>query len=187
MEIIMTKSLKTCFILSLIFYSIVIAWNTFTSFFSGVGINFVALIGIVIASILISCKNKDTQNRIKDIVFISCLFCLLESVIFFAFEFADAETIKGFIIYQNIISILGLIFLAYSTFRFWSELTNKKFKFIEILLGNKCKKPKEKKKAKELTNGCLEEKPNKQATTQQTSTSQNNEEELEIIITEDEE
>ena len=180
----MTNTLKISFILSSIFSGILIAWNTLSSFFHGVGINYIALLGIIFSLAIIYCTDKIAFKRSKDIFFISCLFCVLELVVYFACEFGDMKLIGGIRVYQNIISSFGLLFIAYISFRFWGEFANKRFQFIEIILGNKVSNPKTKKKAKELSNGCLEEKPNKQ------NLNQNNksmEEELEIIVSEDEE
>ena len=99
------------------------------------------------------------MNRIRDLFIIACVFCVLEIVIYFACEFGCGENLLGFSIYQNIISILGMLFLAYIYFRFSMEMQNKKVKFIEIMLGNE-KRTVKQKKAKEVSNGCLEEKPN---------------------------
>lgn len=156
----MIKDLKLSYILMFVFSAILIAWQTLSNFFGGVAINFVALLGIVFTLLLLIFKNKELFSRIKDLFFVACVFCILELVIYFACEFGYGESLKGFIVYQNIISFLGLLFLAYVCFRFITEFLNKKIKFIEIMLGNVKRTPKEK-KAKELTNGTLEEKPNK--------------------------
>ena len=178
----MTKSLKIGYILSLTFSAILVAWNTLSAFFSGVGINFVALLGISFALFIFSNNDKNTFKRIKDILFISYIFCFLEVVVYIACEFGNGESLLGFKIYQGIISLLGLVFLLYILFRFWGELTNKRFGIVEMILGNKTRKPKAKKKTKELSNGCLEEKPNNQFKNQH-----NQGNDIEIIISEDEE
>ena len=156
----MTKNLKLSYIFMFIFSAILIAWQTLSNFFGGVAINFIAILGLVFAILLIQFSDKDLMKRIKDLFIISCVFCVLELVIYFACEFGTGESIKGFIIYQNILSFLGILFLAYICFRFTSEYLNKKFTFIETILGNVKRQPKKKeKKAKELTNGSLEDKP----------------------------
>lgn len=184
----MTKSLKSCFILSLIFSAILISWGTLSSFFSGVAVNFVAIIGIAITLTLISSKEQHTSNRVKDIIFVCFVFCVLEIVTYFACEFGSGETLFGFKVYQNIISSLGLIFMAYVSFRFWGDLTNKRFKFVETILGNEKRSPKLKKKTKELSNGCLEEKPNNQHQSNNNFSSETDStDNVEIIISESEE
>ena len=159
----MSKNLKISYILFFVFSAILLAWNTLMSFFCGVAINFVALVGLMFVIILLSTNEKSLFSRIKDLFFIACGFCALELIVYFAFEYGttDFDTLKGFLIFQNVISFLGLLFFVYISFRFTTEIKNKRIKFIEIMLGNEKRAPKVK-KAKEITNGSLEEKPNKQ-------------------------
>ena len=187
----MTKNLKLSYIFMFAFSTILIAWQTLSNFFGGVAINFIALLGLVFATLLISFTDKDLMKRVRDLFFIACGFCVLELIVYFACEFGYGESLKGFIVYQNIISFLGILFLAYIYFRFTCEFLNKKFKFIEIILGNIKPTPKPK-KAKELTNGSLEDKPNKQISNEnleeKTSATTNESEESEnTIIVETEE
>ena len=155
----MTKNLKISYILMFVFSGILIAWHTLTSFWGGVAINFITLVGIVFA-ITMLCLNDDCiMKRIKDIFISACVFCVFELVIYFACEFGYGENLLGFVVYQNILSFLGMLFCAYVAYRFANELANKRIKFVEILLGNEQKVVKEK-KAKEVTNGSLEDKPN---------------------------
>ncbi len=180
----MSKNLKLSYILFFVFSAIIIAWHTLSNFFSGVGLNFIALIAIVFVNLLLVFSSKELLQRIKDLLIIACVFCVLELVIYFACEFGYGETLKGFTVYQNIISFLALIFFGYTSFRFSADLTGKKIAFVETILGNQKRTVKEK-KAKELTNGCLEEKPNQKNDKchNHNTTSEN----IEIIISEDEE
>ena len=160
----MTKNLKLAFILFFIFSAILIAFKTLTNFFSGVAINFIALIGLLFVVLLLIMNDKTLLNRIKDLFIIAGVFCVLELLVYFVFEYdlGTYKTLKGFSGFQNVLSIFGLLFFAYIAFRFICEMKNKKFKFIEIMLGNE--KPSVKaKKQKELDNGCLEDKPNRKA------------------------
>lgn len=178
----MLKNLKLSYILLFVFSAIVIAFKTLTSFFEGVAINMIALVALVLIILTLSFKDKELMKRIKDLFIIACSFCLLELIIFFACEFGCGEKLLGFSIYQNIISILGMFFLAYIYFRFLMEIQNKKIKFIEILLGNEKRTPKQK-KAKELSNGCLEEKPNcKQENVEEQQNNNESQKEETIII-----
>lgn len=159
----MNKNVKLSYILFFVFCGILIAWNTLMNFFGGVAINFVAVIGLTFTVSLLFIKDKEVFKRVKDLFFISCGFCLLELIVYFAFEFgwnSDFATLKGFLIYQNVITCFGFLFLAYVAFRFICEVKDKKIKFIEIMLGNE-KRSIKAKKAKEVSNGSLEEKPNK--------------------------
>lgn len=161
----MFKNLKISYILYFSFAAILIAWQTLTAFFSGTAINFVALLGLTFVLFLISFTDREVFKRVKDLFFIACGFCVLEFIVYCAFEFGwnNFDSLKGFIIYQNIISIIGILYFAYICFRFICDFKNIKIKFIEVMLGNekpsiKAKKIKE---TKEVSNGCLEEKPNK--------------------------
>ncbi len=172
----MTKNLKLSYILFFVFSAVIIAWHTLSNFFGGVALNFIALISLVFVSLLLIFSDKCLLGRIKDLLIISCIFCGLELIMYFACEFGCGENLSGFIVYQNILSFFALLFFAYTSFRFSTELTGKKIGLIEIILGNKKSTPKQK-KAKEITNGCLEEKPNHNL----------NEEKETVVIVEDEE
>ena len=151
----MDKNLKIIYILFLIFSGILVAFNTLTTFFGGVGINFVALITIVFTTTMLASK-KHCVKKFLDLIIIACLFCLFESVIYFAFELFSFKHVN-LRTYQNIVSIVGLLFFIYSSLRFFLDYTNKKI--LKFNANHKSKHPKEK-KAKELINGCLEDKPN---------------------------
>ncbi len=175
----MNKDLKISYILFFIFSGILIAWKTLSNFLGGVAINFVALLGLTFVIVVMSFNNKSLLRQVIDLFIASCVFCVLELVIYFACEFGYGEFLLGFYVYQNIISFLGILFAAYICFRFLVKYTNKKIKFIEIMEGNEKRKPKEK-KTKELSNGSLEDKPNNKTIEEQTS--QETENETEIII-----
>ena len=157
----MSKNLKTTYILFFVFTAIILAWNTLANFFNGVAINYIALVGIAFAILLIMLNDSSVWKRVKDLYIVSLVFCALELVIYFALEFGwcDYSAIKGFLVYQSVITIIGLVFCTYLAVRFAFELNGKKIGFIEAMLGNKTSTPKVK-KAKEISNGCLEEKPN---------------------------
>jgi len=63
-----------------------------------------------------------------------------------------------------------LLVLIYICFRFTLAFLNKKLRVIEIMLGNE-KRVKKEKKAKEVTNGSLLEKPNHKEETKKEETS----------------
>ena len=157
----MNKNLKLSFILFVVASVSIVAWRTLFSFFGGVGLNFVALIIIVAVLIGLILSDKYIYNRTKDLFYTLCGFTALELIVYFAFDFAIKSTnhFAGFLVFQNIISVFGLLFLAYTMFRFITEFKEIKIGFVEFILGNK-KTNKQQKKAKELTNGTLEEKPN---------------------------
>ncbi len=186
----MEKNLKLSYIFMFVFSAILIAWQTLTNFFGGVAINYVALLGLLFSILLLIFADKQLLKRVKDLLVVAGVFCVLELIIYFACEFGHGESLKGFIVYQNIISFMGILFLAYVCFRFTTEFLNKKFKFIEVMLGNeKFERKKKEKKAKELTNGSLEDKPNNKVSAelkQEEDINVNNEDE-DVVIVETEE
>lgn len=177
----MSKNLKISYILFFAFSAILIAWQTLTAFFNGTAINLVALLGLTFVLFLIIFTDKEVFKRVKELFFIACGFCVLEFIVYFAFEFGwnSFNALKGFIVYQNIISFIGIMYFAYICFRFVCDFKNIKIKFIEIMLGNEKRsiKAKKVKETREISNGCLEEKPNRKP--------QENSEENIIIETEE--
>ena len=157
----MTKKLNLSFILLFCVATVVVAWKTLQTFFGGVGLNFVGLVALIIALTVIILTDKHSFNRIKEMYFIGCGLAALELIVYFAFEFIvkSYNHVAGFMVYQNILSFIGLLYVAYIAFRFITEYKDIKIGFVEFILGNK-KITKQPKKAKELTNGTLEEKPN---------------------------
>lgn len=157
----MNKNLKLSFILFTIASAVIIAWRTLANFFNGVGLNFVTLLIVVAVSLSLILTNKYVYNRIKDLFFTLCGLAILETIMYFAVEFSFnlKNTCVGLIVYQSIISSLGILYFCYTIFRFITEIKEVKIGFIEFILGNG-KPTKQQKKAKELTNGTLEEKPN---------------------------
>ena len=82
----MSKDLKLSYILFFVFSAILIAWNTLSNFFNGVALNFIALIGLVFVVLLLMFSNKELIKRLKDLLIIACVFCVLELIIYFAFS-----------------------------------------------------------------------------------------------------
>jgi len=168
----MSKQLKLSFILFAVFAGIVMAWKSFMNFFSGLsvitgsagaGINFVAILTILVVLLLIVFTNKEVKKRIMDLFIVACVITFLEFFVYIALEFGikNAETFENFMIYQNVITVIGLLYFAYIAFRFITEYKGLKLGFVEFILGNKKDNAQVKiKQAKELENGCLEEKPN---------------------------
>lgn len=157
----MTKNLKLSFVLLTIFSAIIMAWRTLTNFFGGVGLNYVALLGIVVALLLLMMNDEVVKNRIKDMFIIACGFAIVEFIIYFVFEFhvGSAGVNRAFWIIQNIFTFFGILFFAYIMFRLFAELKGLKVGFIEAMLGSNKTNTNKPKKAKELENGSLEEKP----------------------------
>lgn len=161
----MSRNLKTTYILFFTFTAIILAWNTLSNFFGGVAINYIAIVGLMFSILLIMLKDNSVWKRVKDLYIAACAFCAMELIVYFALEFGwcSLSAIKGFLVYQSIITIIGILYCAYLSVRFAFELTNKKIGFIEAMLGNRSNAPKAK-RTKEISNGCLEEKPNNKPT-----------------------
>ncbi len=157
----MSKNLKIAYILSMIFAGIILAWGTISNYFTGVGICFIALVAILICLLVLFLTDSHVKSRIKDLFIATCVFVVLEFFVYFLVEFnlITIDALTGMQRYQMVISILGLLYLAYVVFRFIMDLKEIKIGFIEIMLGNK-ERVKKIKTAKELSNGSLEEKPN---------------------------
>lgn len=156
----MTKNLKLSYILYLTFFAIIIAFNTISNFFSGVGISFIGLVGILTTLIILVSTDKTIWQRTREIFLTVCVMATLEFIIFFVLEYGigDVKTWQVFAVIQNVFSFISLLFFAYVVFRFIMEMKDIRVRFVEIILGNASRKPKVR-KAKELTNGCLEDKP----------------------------
>ena len=158
----MTKNLKLSFILYIIFYSVIIAWATLSAFFHGVGINFVALIVILALLLTIKLTDEFASKRTKDMFWASVVFAGLEFLIYFIFEFGigSIKVMNVFWVFQKIFTAFAILAFAYVIFRFITELKGVKFTFVEVVLGNE-KITRKAKSNKELSNGSLEDKPNK--------------------------
>lgn len=155
----MNKNLKLSFILTFIMSAIVISWSTLYSFFGGVGINFVALVCITCTFLMLILSDESLKSRARDLFIIVCIFTCLEFVVFLNIEFGFTSSYKVMKIYQNVLILLAIATVAYTLFRLICEIKQKRVHFIEILLGNE-ERVKKEKKAKELSNGTLSEKPN---------------------------
>ena len=158
----MTKNLKTSFVLYMIFYCVLIAWATLSMFFRGVGINFVAL--IVVLGLILSIKLTDehVSNRTKELFWASVAFACIEFLLYFFIEFgiARGRFYNVLDILQHVFTGISLLVFAYVIFRYITEMKNVKITFVEIILGNE-KPVKRIKTNKDLSNGSLEDKPNK--------------------------
>lgn len=157
----MTKNLKLAFILFSVFFGIIMAWNTLTNFFSGVGLNYVAILVVLALILMLTLTDKFVASRTKELFISVIVFAVLEFLIYFIFEF-QIGSFKVWEVFQNfqkVFSFFALLVFAYIAFRVICEVKGIKFGFIETMLGNE-KKGTKQKKAKELSNGSLEDKPN---------------------------
>lgn len=157
----MVKNLRLYYILTFALAGVVVAWKSLAVSLCGIGTNFVLVLVLAALMLMLLCTDGEVKTRVRDLFVVSAGFVALELIPFLVFEIfnnTNAGTAKGFNVYQSIISFFGLVFFAYVVFRFICEINGKKIKFVEILLGN-VKREKKVKKAKELTNGSLMEKP----------------------------
>ena len=161
----MAKELKLSFILLAIFTGIIMAWKTLLGFFSGAGISFVAILTILVVLILLVLQNAEVRKRIIDMVVVAGVISFMEFIAYIPFEFgvSNYQVYQGFLVYQNVITFISILFFAYIAFRFITEFLGKRIGFVEFILGNKSSSAKVQKEKvnKELENGSLEEKPNK--------------------------
>lgn len=157
----MTKNLKLTFILYAVFFAIIMAWNTLSQFFFGAGLNFVALLVILAVILIMYLTDKFVASRTRDLFYSIIAFAVLEFLVYFVFEFGigSYKTWEGFANFQNILTFFAILFFAYLVFKVICEIKGLRFGIIEFILGNSKKSPKQK-KAKELSNGSLEDKPN---------------------------
>ena len=154
----MTKKLLTSFIIYLIFAGIIIMLRTTAAYFNGVGVGFVALLGLLAASIVLTNIDKHVANRTKDLLIVSSIFTIWEFLVYFIVEYGVGtfNTITVFLGIQNVLSFIAIFFFAYIVLRLIADAKNAKLGLIEALLGNGEKKQK---KSREFENGSLEEKP----------------------------
>lgn len=160
----MDRNLKFSLISVVTLACVMLAWRTISAFCNGgMGLGMVALLLVVGLLAYYVVTDAYIRSRVMDLFVLSILFTFMELIVFCASEFgwADYNAIEQFSIYQTFLSIVGFVFLAYSIFRFMYEANNWRFSFIETILGNR-KRTKKVKQSKELTNGSLEAKPNRQ-------------------------
>ena len=167
----MSKNLKLSFILNFALACVVIAFKSFSTFF-GLGLAFVAVLVLFTGVLILLCLDKLCKTRTLDLFIISAVFTALELIIFFVLEInasnVTSSAIKGFGGFQSGVSVLAVFYFVYVVFRIVTELKGNRVTFVEKML-NKTPKPKEPKKAKELTNGSLMEKPKNKEKEQSTA------------------
>lgn len=158
----MSKSLKLFYVYAFVICGVVIAWKSLATSLLGVGFNFVVMLVLLALMLMLICTDREIKTRTLDLFVASGVFAVLEFVLFMALEICNVSltygAIKGFSVYQSVLSVLGILYFAYVVFRFICDAKGKRFAFIETMLGNR-KREKKEKKPKELSNGSLMEKP----------------------------
>lgn len=151
-------------------FAIGVAISNIISFFSGVGFAFIGASLFLILAIINILKDEEHKKRFGDLFILIAIEFLMFIILFFAYDFnLNGITNKFPLLMRNICAIYSLLALGYVIFRYISEIKDKRYKFVEYLLGNyvpeaKAKNGKkaskeEAKKNKELENGTLEPKP----------------------------
>lgn len=146
-------------------------YNVMT-FFGGIGLGLVGFSVLLVLAVRNILKSGEFKKRFGDIYVLIVLEALLMLLLFFAVDYrTSGEVCKFAMVLKNIVSIYSMVVLVYVLFRFFCELSGKRFKAVEYMLGNytpaprepKSKKVKpskvETKKNKELENGTLAPKP----------------------------
>lgn len=160
----MVKEVKLSFALNLALACVVLAWKSVANFF-GTGLAFVAVAVLCALLLIVFCTNINAKNRTADLFILACVFTAVQFLMFFVLEINAANissgAVEGFGHFQNFVSVLAIFYFIYVVFRWVTEINGTKVVFVERMLGVP-KREKKVKKAKELSNGSLMEKPNKQ-------------------------
>ncbi len=162
----MSKKLRITFISFSAFFAVIVAYITLGNYFSGVGLNLVALIALLAVCVAAYVGDTEVRSRTRDLLPVASVLLIGELIAFFFMEFGwgNASVKEGFWQYQIFLSVVAIFALVYTLARFILDANNIKVQFIEIILGNvQIEKPKKikTKTNKELSNGSLEDKPNK--------------------------
>ena len=171
----MDRNLKLCLISFMVSAGIMVGWSSLAAFFRGPGVNFVGLLAMLVIVCYLFAADSYVRTRIGDLFTVLVVFVVLELISFFLTEFGwlPNDALFGARTYQTIISIVALLYFAYTAFRFIYEACNLRFGFIETILGNGGnRKVKQAKTRKEFANGSLEDKPNNMRKTTEANTSE---------------
>ncbi len=178
----MTKNVRRAFILTFVALAVVIAFSTLTNYFCGVGLNLVALATCFSLVLVIFFSDAEARRRTGDMFILTLAFLVLEIPTWLIFEFSIYDAAEGILVYQHIITLLGVLAFAYVIFRLFCELNGKKIKLIEVMLGNDKFEKKPRKSKKEVDNGSLSEKPNTKEETKEEAVEETVEPSVEVEI-----
>ena len=161
-------------IYAIFIFAIGVGIKSITNFAGGIGVPFVAVLVLTVLLINSGFINKANRSRLYDIFVLVGVGLIFALILFCSFEWANEKSfalIDFFNVFANIYSVISLISLIYCFVRYISEINGFKIPFVEIMLGNGSKTPKEKKEKqarqlKEVMNGDLEQKPSSEAQTQ---------------------
>ncbi len=170
------KKVNLSLLFSLIAFALGVGIKGFAGYFGGsFGIPFVAVVTMIALAMFLAFSKKENLKRVVDIIVLDIVIAVLWIIIFCAYDWAidiTSELVDFAQVMMNVISVLSLIFMVWAIFRFYCEFSNKKVKFVEVVLGNEKieRKPKEKKQPKEkpvknlkeVENGDLLDKPSRE-------------------------
>ena len=156
----MDKNFRLVCILSMILSGIVIAWNTLINFFFGVGINFVAVISIFAIIYVLVIESKPLFEETKGIFIVDLVIVCIEVVVFIMEEYFGrfGKIFYIFTVVQKILSAFAILYFVFVLLKMLFVAKEKVGGVFHNLF--KANKPAKERKAKELSNGSLEEKPN---------------------------
>ena len=186
------KKVKLSLIFSLIVFAIGVAIKSLANLFGGFGLPFLAVLVLFVMMLYWTIFNADTRKRIIDLTVLAGISLVFATILYCSWEWAleySAGLVDFINVFSNVYSVFSLIFLVYGLFRTMTELNQKTFTWVEVILGNKrlrkglrVAKTKTSRQPKEVMNGDLEQKPiNQPKTLNSTSYSVSNNEEQQNV------
>ena len=157
----MDKKFKLICIFSLILAGLAIAWNTLVRFFSGFGVNFVAVLAIFSTVFIIAIEDKKTYSKVKDLFYVDLGIASFELLVFIMEEYFGrfGKVYVVFTIIQEIFSAFAILYFVYVVLKILFAAKGKEgCVFTNLFRSSEGKKTK---KVKGLANGALEDKPKK--------------------------
>ena len=155
----MDKKFRLVSVLSLVLCGLAIAWNTLAKFLGGVGLNYVAVLAIFGIVFVLVIEDKDLYYKTKDLFYVDLGVTSFETLIFIMQEYFGGlkKVFSIFAIVQKIFSIFAILYFAYIVLRILFKMQGKLGNVFYCLFHREHNK--QPKKAKELSNGSLSEKP----------------------------
>lgn len=168
------KKVNLSLIFSLVIFAIGVGIKSIASYFGGYfGIAFVATLILLSLVIVFVFSNPENRKRVLDVVILDCLVVFLGLVLYCAYDWArdiTVDLVDFVMVWANLYSVVSLFCFGYASFRLFCEASQKRIKFVEVILGNekverKPRQPKEARKVKssrnlkEVENGDLLDKP----------------------------
>lgn len=186
------KKVKLSLIFSLIVFAIGVAIKSLANLFGGFGLPFLAVLVLFVMMLYWTIFSADTRKRIIDLTVLAGISLVFATILYCSWEWAleySAGLVDFINVFSNVYSVFSLIFLVYGLFRTMTELNQKTFTWVEVILGNKSlrkglrvAKTKTSRQPKEVMNGDLEQKPiNQPKTLNSTSYSVSNNEEQQNV------